>query len=96
MTLAGDVTVNSLNYNGTGAWSLAWRNKLTIVSGMFLRNGQNNSPSITTGTMTAGTGSAIDLNFIIAQHTGPSISAVIADNGASGVVTLVKSGWTAA
>ena len=93
VTLTGDVAVNSLNYNGNGGtWSLGG-NKLTLTSGMFLRNGTNAAVTINNGTLTAGNGTDdIDLNITTAQQN-MAIDAVIADNSAS-AVTLVKSGDT--
>jgi fibronectin-binding autotransporter adhesin len=91
VALAGNVTVNSLNYNGDGGtWSLGG-NTLTIDSGMFSRDGTNQAVTINNGTLTAGDGIGdIDLNVIVVSNN-MTISAVIADNSAS-AVTLVKSG----
>lgn len=92
VALAADTTVNSLNINGNGGtWNMT--NKLTVLSGMILRNGTNAAIDISSGTLTAGTDSApIDLHFFTAQQNmSTSGSSMIADNTASGVVTLVKS-----
>jgi autotransporter-associated beta strand protein len=90
VALSGDTTINSLTYAGLANWSLGGF-KLTIGSGMLLRNGNNSDPNITNGTLTAGNGiDDIDLNIIVAQNN-MTIGAVIADNSAT-AVTLVKSG----
>ena len=88
--LTADRAVNSLNYRANGGtWSLGG-NKLTLTSGMFLRNGTNAALTIDTGTLTAGNGTDdIDLHIFTAQNN-VTINAVIADNSAS-AVTLVKS-----
>ena len=90
VTLTTDRSVNSLNYRANGGtWSLGGY-KLTIGSGMLLRNGTNTAVTIDTGTLTAGNGTDdIDLHIFTAQQN-MVINAVIADNSAS-AVTLVKS-----
>lgn len=98
--LTADTTINSLIVN-SGTWAMGGTGlgspfKLTLTSGMFARGGGvNNAVDITSGTLTAGTGSAIDLHIINGQQNITfSGTSVIADNGASGVVTLVKGGDT--
>ena len=90
VTLTTDRSVNSLNYRANGGtWSLGGY-KLTLTSGMFLRNGTNTALTINNGTLTAGNGTdAIDLHIFTAQQN-MTIDALIANNAAS-AVTLVKS-----
>ena len=53
VALSADTTVNSLNINGLGGtWNMT--NKLTVASGMILRNGNNSAIDISSGTLTAG------------------------------------------
>jgi len=89
-TLTADRAVNSLNYKANGGiWSLGGF-KLTLTSGMFLRNGTNSALTINNGTLTAGNGTdAADLHIFTAQQN-MTIDALIANNSSS-VVTLVKS-----
>jgi len=90
LTLTADRAVNSLNYRANGGtWSLGGF-KLTLTSGMFLRNGTNTALTINNGTLTAGNGTDdIDLHIFTAQQN-VVIDAVIADNSSS-KVSLVKS-----
>jgi fibronectin-binding autotransporter adhesin len=91
--LSGALTVNSLKIGGAvsgAAWAMG--NKLTITSGMLLRDTSQNAPvNISTGTLTAGNGTDdIDLHVMVGQNN-MTINALIEDNSAT-AVTLVKSG----
>ena len=91
VALGGDKTINSLIMTGAGNLAWAMTNKLTLTSGQFMSTA-NNTRNITSGVITAGSGSAIDLNMtILSNTTTVGTSANINDNG-SGVVTLVKAG----
>ena len=87
--LSSGRTINSLVVTATANATWAMGNPLTITSGQFLST-PNNSLNISTGTLTAGSGSATDFVLTILQNT-TTIGANINNNG-SGAITLVKNG----
>jgi Cu2+-exporting ATPase len=60
-------------YKGLGTWSLGGR-KLTIGSGMFLRNGHNAALVIDTGTLTAGVPEVGDLTHFGTRDLGIALA----------------------
>jgi len=87
--LSGAQTINSLVVTSATTATWAMGNILTITSGQFLST-PNNTLNISSGTLTAGSGSATDFDITILQST-TTIGANINNNG-SGAITLVKSG----
>ena len=90
--LTANRTINSLTFTPGANLTWAMGNTLTLTSGQLLSATVNSSRNITSGKLTAGSGSATDLNITVMQNTFTiGTSSTITNNGA-GVITLVKSG----
>ncbi|WP_428937899.1 beta strand repeat-containing protein [Fontivita pretiosa] len=91
-TVAASATVNSLRFGANGTVSIAAGQSLTINSGGILA--ASDATIGGAGSLTAGNGTAAASLFAAVANAGNTltISAPIADNGASGTVSLVKVG----
>ncbi len=86
VALSAGRTINALVITNGATWAMG--NTLTLTSGQLIT-----TPSLTisSGTLTAGSGSDIDMDITPTAGTLTLTGATIADNG-SGKITLVKNG----